>query len=139
MEELLELKELLVRGDISGALAIVEDLEEMSRKDIINNIRSYAKVLLLHLIKQRAENRTTRSWDVSIRNCADEIQEFNLRPKGKGYYLSSEELMEIMTTAYDRSLDGASLEVKEGRYETEELDKLVSRAEIIAEALRLIA
>ncbi|GAB4303201.1 MAG: hypothetical protein Fur0025_44390 [Oscillatoriaceae cyanobacterium] len=46
--------------------------------------------------------------------------------------------MEIMTTAYARSLDGASLEVAEGRYETEELDKLVARAEIIAEALRLI-
>ncbi|GAB4303204.1 MAG: hypothetical protein Fur0025_44400 [Oscillatoriaceae cyanobacterium] len=54
MDELLELKDLLGRGDISGALAIVEELEEMSRKDIINNIRSYAKVLLLYLIKQRA-------------------------------------------------------------------------------------
>lgn len=75
---------------------------------------------------------------MSIRNCAYEIKELNRRPKGKGCYLSPEELMEIMTTAYARSLDGASLEVAEGRYETEELDKLVARAEIIAEALRLI-
>ncbi|AHJ31293.1 hypothetical protein PN465_00435 [Nodularia spumigena CS-584] len=34
MEELLELKGLLLQGDISGALAIVEDLEEMSRESI---------------------------------------------------------------------------------------------------------
>jgi DNA polymerase III delta subunit len=64
MEELFELKDLLLKGDISGAIAIVEDLEEMSKNDIINTIRSYAVILLLHLIKQQAENRTTRSWEV---------------------------------------------------------------------------
>ena len=64
MEELLTLRELLIKGDMSGALAIVDELEEMSRDDKINNIRSYAVVLLMHLIKQQAENRTTRSWDL---------------------------------------------------------------------------
>ena len=48
MEELLNLKERLLCGDISGALVIVEELEEMSRDDKINNIRSYAIILLLH-------------------------------------------------------------------------------------------
>ncbi len=42
MEELLELKDRLLQGDISGALVIVEDLEEMSRDDKVNNIRNYA-------------------------------------------------------------------------------------------------
>lgn len=37
MEEILTLKELLLKGDISGSLAVVEELEEMGRKDIINN------------------------------------------------------------------------------------------------------
>lgn len=68
MEELLTLKNLLFQGDIQAALLIVEELEEMSRNDIIKTIRSYAVILLLHLIKQQAENRTTRSWEVSIRN-----------------------------------------------------------------------
>ncbi|MGB7893581.1 MAG: DUF29 family protein, partial [Microcoleus sp.] len=75
MEELLTLKSLLLKGDIPGSLAIVEELEEMSKKDIIKTIRSYAVILLLHLIKQQAENRTTRSWDISIRNSVLEIQE----------------------------------------------------------------
>lgn len=53
MEELLELKNLLLNGDISGALVIVEELEEMSRDDKINNIRSYAKILLfVHCTKK---------------------------------------------------------------------------------------
>ena len=33
MEEILTLKELLLKGDIGGALAIVEELEEMSKDD----------------------------------------------------------------------------------------------------------
>jgi hypothetical protein len=37
MEELLELKTLLLQGHISGGMAIVEDLEEMSRDDKINH------------------------------------------------------------------------------------------------------
>jgi len=53
MEELLALKDLLLKGDLPGSLAIVEELEEMSKKDIINNIRSFAVILLLHLIKQQ--------------------------------------------------------------------------------------
>jgi len=49
MEELLTLKELLLKGDVPGALAIVEELEQMSKQDIIDSIRSYAVILLLHL------------------------------------------------------------------------------------------
>ena len=86
MEELLTLKSLLLKGDIPGSLAIVEELEEMSKKDIIKTLRSSAMILLLHLIKQQAENRTTRSWDISIRNSVLEIQEENKRPKGAGFY-----------------------------------------------------
>ena len=66
MEELLTLKDLLLKGDIVGSLAVVEELEEMSRDDKINNIISYSIILLIHLIKQQAENRTTRSWDISM-------------------------------------------------------------------------
>ena len=39
----------------------------MGKKDIIKTIRSYAIILLIHLIKQQAENRTICSWEVSIR------------------------------------------------------------------------
>jgi hypothetical protein len=35
MEEIITLKELLLKGDIQGSLASVNELEEMSRDDII--------------------------------------------------------------------------------------------------------
>ena len=138
MEELLELKDLLLKGDISGAIAIIEDLEEMSKNDIINAIRSYAVILLLHLIKQQAENRTTRSWEVSIRNSVREIQRRNKRRKASGYYLTSEELVEILEEAYLNAIDEASLEVEQGHYLPDELEKLVNKEEILNRALALI-
>ncbi|MBD2298081.1 DUF29 family protein [Nostoc sp. FACHB-87] len=138
MEELLNLKELLLKGNIPEALIVVEELEEMSRNDIIKTIRSYAVILLLHLIKQQAENRSTRSWDVSIRNSIREIQRENKRRKAGGYYLTPEELRETLTEAYLNAIDQASLEVEEGRYEPEELEKLINSEEIINYGLDLI-
>jgi hypothetical protein len=138
MEELLTLKDLLVKGDVQGGLIIVEELEEMSRNDIIKTIRSYGVILLLHLIKQQAENRTTRSWEVSIRNSVREIQREHKPRKAGGYYLTPEELLEILAEAYLNAIDEASLEVEEGRYEAQELEKLVNKEEIINRALALI-
>ena len=138
MEELIELKHLLLKGDIQGSLAIVEELEEMSRNDIINNIISYAAILLLHLIKQQVEKRTTRSWDVSIRNSVLKIQGLNKRRKAGGVYLPPEELRLALEEAYAQAINEASLEVKEGRYDPIELEQLVNREEIVNRALVLI-
>jgi hypothetical protein len=138
MEEILTLKELLLKGDISGSLAVVEELEEMGRKDIIKNIRSYGVILLLHLIKRTVENRTTRSWDVSIRNSVREIQRENKRRKAGGYYLNREELLETLEDAYLNAIDEASLEVSEGIYEPKQLEQLVNREELLNQAMELI-
>jgi hypothetical protein len=138
MEELLELKEKLLQGDIKGSLELVEELTEMGRKDIIKTIRSYAVILLIHLIKQQVENRSTRSWEVLIRNSVREIERENKRRKAGGYYLSREELLETVEEAYINAIDEASLEVEEGRYEVRELEEKVNRAELIDRALDLI-
>lgn len=139
MEELLDLKKLLLQGDTKGSLAIVEELEEMGRKAIIDKIHIYAVILLLHLIKQQAEKITTKSWDVSIRNSIREIINTNKRRKASGNYVSPEELKEILIIAYPYALDSASLEVAEGRYEVEELKKMVNQDEIINSALKKLA
>ncbi len=138
MEELLELKALLLKGDIKGSLAIVEDLEDMSKNGTISTIRSYAVILLLHLIKQQAENRTTRSWDVSIRNSVREIQRQNKRQKVAGYYLSDEELTDTLNDAYLNALDAASLEVESGRYQSEKLEAIIDKNKLISAAFLLI-
>lgn len=137
MEELYTLKELLLKGDVQGAIAIVEELEEMSRDDKINAIASFAVILLLHLIKQQTENRTTRSWEVSIRNSVLEIQKKNKRRKAGGVYLQPEELRLALEEAYPVAINKASLEV-EGRYEPDELEQIVNKENILNQAMILI-
>lgn len=139
MEELLTLKDLLLKGDISGALTLVEELEEMSRDDKISNIISYAVILLLHLIKQQAENRTTRSWDVSIHNSASAIRKKNKRRQSGGYYLIPEELRLALEEAYPDAIKSASLEVKEGLYDSDTLEQMINQDDIINQAMSLIS
>jgi hypothetical protein len=139
MEELLTLKDLLLKGDLSGALTLVEELEEMSRDDKISNIISYAVILLLHLIKQQAENRTTRSWDVSIHNSASAIRKKNKRRQSGGYYLTPEELRLALEEAYPDAIKSASLEVKEGLYDSDTLEQMINQDDIINQAMSLIS
>lgn len=138
MEELYTLKELLLKGDVQGAIAIVEELEEMSRDDKINASASLAVILLLHLIKQQTENRTTRSWEVSIRNSVLEIQKKNKRRRAGGVYLQPEELRLALEEAYPAAINKASLEVEEGRYEPDELAQMVNKENILNQAMILI-
>jgi Domain of unknown function DUF29 len=138
MEELLELKALLVGGNLSEALLLVEEMTEMSKDDKLNKIFSFGIILLLHLVKQQAENRTTRSWDVSIRNAVKQIQRSNKRQKSGGHYLTSEELMETLEDAYKSALDEAALEAFEGRYEAEEIAAMIDRTTILNQAIALI-
>lgn len=138
MEELLALKELLLAGNIAEALLLIEELEEMSKSDKLNKIFSYGIILLIHLIKQSAEKRTTRSWETSIFNAVKQIQRTNKRHQAKGTYLSEEELLETLEDTYESALKNAALEAFEGQYQPVELSQLVDRDEIIKNAMNLI-
>ena len=138
MEELLMLKDLLLKGDVPAALAIVEELEEMSRDDKISTIGSYAIILLIHMIKQQVENRSTASWEVSIRNSIRAVQKKNKRRKAGGYYLTLEELRIALEEAYPDAIDRASLEVEEGRYLPEELEQLVNREDLLDRVMMIL-
>ena len=138
MEELLELKNLLISGNIADALLLVEEMTEMSKDDKLNKIISFGIILLLHLIKQQAEKRTTRSWEISIRNSVRQIQRTNKRRKANGNYLTETELQETLEDAYQSALDQASLEAFEGRYEADEIATMIDRNTIINQAFTLI-
>ncbi|MDQ2098921.1 MAG: DUF29 family protein [Tychonema bourrellyi B0820] len=138
MEELMELKELLHRGKVAEALVLVAELEEMSKSDKLNKIFSYGIILLLHLIKKVAENRTTKSWETSIFNSVKQIQRTNKRHKAKGTYLTEEELVETLEDAYESGLKSAALEAFEGIYDVEEIAKMVNRDDIMKMAIGLI-
>lgn len=139
MEELIMLKQLLHEGKVTEALDLVEELEEMSKSDKLNKIFSYGIILLLHLIKQSAENRSTKSWETSIFNAVKQIQRTNQRHKAKSTYLTDDELIETLQDAYESALRQASLEAFESRYELDEIAQMVEKDQIIATAMTLIA
>jgi hypothetical protein len=138
MDELLTLKSLLLQGNMKGALILVDELEAMSRDDKINAISSDAIDLLVCLIHQQVENRTTRLWDVSIRNAVRQIQRRNKRRRTDSVYLEAKELRLALEDGYLEAIDTASLKVANGLYETDELEQLVDKTEILDRAYALI-
>ena len=138
MEELYELRAYIESEQYKEALLLLDEMEEMGRDDKINRISSFMEVLLVHLIKQAAEQRTTRSWDVSIRNALRQIVSINKRRKAGGWYFTDEEINAALEEAYESALDSASLEVYEGKYTAEEMYTMVDRAKIIQRAFEQI-
>lgn len=138
MEELVQLRESIIAGNYSQALQIIDELEEMSVEDKLNKIYSYTVILLLHLIKQQAERKTTRSWQNSILNSVDQINRVNKRRKSGGYYATAETLQEIIDEAFPRALRDAALEAFGGAYQEEELLKMIDIAEIKQSAINLL-
>lgn len=135
MEELAQLRTAIEEQRYSDALNILGELEEMSKEDKINKIQSFAVILLLHLIKQQAEQRSTRSWEFAIFNSIFEIQKVNQRRTAGGYYLNPNELREIITEVYPVALKKAALE---GQYTPAQLAEKVDRDSIESKAIELI-
>ncbi|AFY59883.1 DUF29 family protein [Synechococcus sp. PCC 6312] len=138
MEELLELRALVQNHDYEKALALIDELEEMSREDKLTKIYSYAVVLLVYLIKQAAEERTTRSWEFLIYNSIKSIKRVNQRRKSGGVYANEAQLLEIIEDAFDTALRKAALEAFEGVYSDQQLLEKINPTEIQQQALTLI-
>jgi hypothetical protein len=128
----------LLGGNIHDALQLVEEMTEMSKDDKLNRISSFAKILLLHLIKRQAEGRTTRSWGASIENALYEIRKTNRRRKVGGNYLIEAELREAISDAYCVALSGAAAEAFGGCYTVVQLSEMIDRDTTIEDAMELI-
>ncbi len=138
MDEIFELRQLIEQGRYPEALNLIGELEEMSKDDKINKIISYMEILLLHLIKQTVEKRSTKSWDVSIKNRLYQIARTNKRRKAGGYYLTEEDLKEALEEAWTPAIRMASLETANGKYDEEELAQIVDKQMLLEKALELI-
>ena len=138
MEELLELRGYILNKQYNDALLLVDDMTEMAKEDKYHRITSYMIVLLVHIIKQKAENRSTRSWENSISFALFEINETNERDKSGGVYAKEDKLNELLEKAFIMALKRASIEAFEGVYSARELLKMINEDKIKEEALQLI-
>jgi len=138
MEELLELRQYIQHKQYDQALRLIGEMEEMTLEDKIHKIDNCATFLLLHLIKQHAEKRTTRSWDLHIYTTIRQIQLINKKYNTSGTYFDATELKTVLKETYLLALKYAAIEAFEGRYEDDELAQMVDQNLIIEQALNLI-
>ena len=137
-QELIDLRTSILEGRYADALAIVDELESMSKKEIIRKIKAFLKVLLIHLIKNQVEQRLTNSWAASIRNSILEIQELNIKENKTSYYVNSEEWEELTEEVIEKAIADASEEVMNGKYTRSQLSEMLDKPQILQIATRLL-
>ncbi|AFZ58362.1 DUF29 family protein [Anabaena cylindrica FACHB-243] len=139
-QELIDLRNSILQGHYADALAIVDELEGMSKQAILGNIQSYLKILLIHLIFNQIEQRLTNSWSASIRNSIREIKKVNISDNKKSYYINQDEWENfIEEEVIEDAIADASLEVMNGIYSQFQLADLINRTQLIATALKFLA
>ncbi|QYX30433.1 DUF29 family protein [Sphaerospermopsis torques-reginae] len=137
-QELIDLRNSILAGRYEDALAIVDELEGMSKQAILRNIQSFLRVLLIHLIKNQIEQRLTNSWVVSIRNALVEIKKINLKENKKSYYINKDEWENYLEEEIELAIGDASVEVLNGIYTEFQLAEIVDKNNIISTALNFL-
>ncbi|MBD2568666.1 DUF29 family protein [Anabaena lutea FACHB-196] len=131
-QELVDLRTSIIEKRYADALAIVDELEGMSKKATLRQIKSFLKILLIHLLKNNLEQRLTNSWVASIRNAVVEIKDINLKENKKSYYVNFDEWETlILEEVIEDAIADASEEVFNGAYSQFKLSEIVDRSELI--------
>lgn len=138
MEEIITLRRYLEEHRYDEALHIAIELEDMARDDKIIRIGSFAEILLIHLIKRAAEQRTTRSWDDSIDHAIEQICRHNKRREAGGYYLRPDELQVAIREVYPSALRRAAREAFEGQFSPQQIAQKIDIERVLSEALTMI-
>ena len=139
-QELIDLKKSILEGRYADAVAIVDELEGMSKKAILRQIKSFLRILLIHLIKNQLEQRLTNSWAASIRNAIREIKEVNLKDNKTSYYVNLNEWESLMEEeVIEDAIADASDEVMNGAYNQFQLAEMIDINQILQTALKFLA
>ncbi|MBD2295934.1 DUF29 family protein [Anabaena sphaerica FACHB-251] len=137
-QELIDLRNSIVEGRYTDALAIVDELEGMSKKAILRQIKSFLKILLIHLIKNQIEQRLTNSWAASIRYAILEIQDVNLKDNKKFYYVNQDEWQIYLEDEMTPAIADASLEVLNGKLKRKEISQMLNKPQLILNVSELL-
>jgi Domain of unknown function DUF29 len=137
-QELIDLRTCIQQGRYADALAIVDELEGMSKQAILRNIQAYLRIMLIHLIKNQVEQRLTNSWVASIRNSLIEIKKLNLKDNKKSYYINLDEWDTYIEDEIEVAVRDVSVEVFNGMYNEFQLADIVEKNQIIQTALKFL-
>lgn len=137
-QELLDLKQAIANQDLSRAMAIVNDLEAMSREDKIQKIQSHLAVLLLHLLKMQLEQRLTNAWRASVLNALLQIKRTNRMGNKKTPYIQSEDWQEAIAEVMPEVYVIAATEVLGGVLDDAQVEELANQQKLFSCAISLL-
>lgn len=138
MEELEALRKMVEEHDYTAALALIDEMYEMSKDDKFVKIESYIHVLLVYLIKQNVEKRRTDACRKSIDYALRGINKSNKRRSSGGFYLKPQDLEDAIEESFSHALVDASEEAFGGAYDKKVLKEMIDTDAIKKEALLLI-
>ncbi|MEH2043625.1 hypothetical protein [Nostoc sp.] len=139
-QELIDLKKNILEGRYADALAIVDELEGMSKQAILRNIQAYLNILLIHLIKNQVEQCLTGSWANSIRNSIREIKKLNIKDNKKSYYIHLDDWDKLIEEeVIEDAIADASEEVINGKFTRSQLSAMLDKNQIITTATSFLA
>jgi hypothetical protein len=138
-QELVDLRNSIIEGRYKDALMIVDELEGMSKQANLRQIKSFLRVLLIHLIKNQIEQRLANSWVASIRNAIREIKAINLKDNKTSYYINQDEWQTLLEEEIiEDAIADASEEVLNGMYSQFQLPELLDTTGLIQTALKFL-
>ncbi|MGI8501892.1 MAG: DUF29 family protein [Hassallia sp.] len=139
-QELVDLKNSILEGRYADALMILDELEGMSKQANLRQIKSFLRIMLIHLIKNQLEQRLTNFWAASIRNALREIKSINIKDNKKSYYINQDEWSTfIKEEVIEDAIADASLEVLNGKYTRSQLSAILDRNQILTTAAGFLA
>ena len=137
-QELIDLRNSIVEQRYTDALAIVDELEGMSKQAILRNIQAFLRILLIHLVKNQIEKRLTNSWVASIRNSLIEIKKINLKENKRSYYINQDEWDSWLEDEIELAIADSSLEVMNGKFKRQQISQMLNKPQLILTATELI-
>ncbi|AOW98763.1 hypothetical protein BJP34_04235 [Moorena producens PAL-8-15-08-1] len=138
-QELIDLKTSILEGRYADALAIVDELEGMSKQAILRNIDSFIVRLFIHLIKNQVEQRLTNYWVASIASSILEIKKLNLKDNKTSYYIKPDQWQPRLEEALEAAIAPASLEVFNGQLRRSQLSQRLDKPQLILTANSLLS
>ena len=137
-QELIDLRASILERRYDDALAIIDELEGMSKQATLRSIESFLVRLLVHLIKNNIEQRLTNSWIASISDSIVQISKLNIKDNKISYYIKSDDWQSYLEEAVERAIRPASVEVLEGQLKPKQVAERINRKQLIEISQRLL-
>ena len=138
VQEFIDLRNSILEGRYEDALAIVDELEGMSKQATLRTIESYLLRLCVHLIFNQIEQRLTNSWVASISDSIRQIKKLNLKDNKTSYYINSTEWIAFLEEAIEAAIRPASVEVLGGKLKPAQVSQMVDRVQLMIITQKLV-